>query len=158
MEKEFKNELNTSNEVEVMDDIGVSMVKQNLAAVLDEQEHYAEAIKVAMAAYDNYNEQWIIDKRLFELEMDNFGKIDDSKATHKIELIPEFWELQKKKKGFSIRQETYSAEKRLEGMMSDVTSSQDRLKALNEQVVSLTLKLEKEGITVDIAKLREEFK
>ena len=156
MTKEFKNELNTPNEVGVMDDIGVDMVKRNLGAVLDERKAYEEAVVVAQKNYDNYKEQWDIDKRLFELELENWGKIDD-KYTHKIELVPEFWELQKKKKEFAIRQETYSAEKRMQGFLDDVKNSQERLELLNEQVVKLTEQLEEAGEEVDYDKLMEDF-
>jgi len=157
MEKEFKNELNTPNEVGIMDDMGIDMVKRNLGAVLDEQKAYAEAVEVAQKNYDNYKKQWDIDKRLFELELENWGKIE-GEATHKIELVPEFWELQKKKKEFAIRQETFSAEQRMKGFLEDVKNSQERLELLNEQEKELTLKLEAEGVEVNKEELMEAFK
>ena len=158
VEKEFKNELETPNEVGVCDDIGIDMIKRNLGAVLDEQDAYAEAVEVAMKSYENYKVQWDVDNRLFQLELENFGKIDADKCTHKIELVPEFWELQLKKKEFAVRQETYSAEKRMAGLLEDVANSQERLESLNEQAVKLTASLKEAGEEVNLKELKEAYK
>lgn len=139
-EIEFKNSKNSDNNIGVMDDIGVQMAKDQLIAHEKEIEACEEALVELEKDYNNYNDQWQIDKRLFELELEHFGKREEH-ITHKVELIPEFWELQKKKQEYRVRMETHNAEEHLKAIRKQQEALNKQLEIAHKNKVVIEQKL-----------------
>jgi hypothetical protein len=153
----YQNDAGTDNEVSVMDDIGIGMVKQQLGALLIEEEVFVEAIDVSKSNYDNYNNQWVIDKRLFELQLEHFG-LQEQHYTHNLHLVPEYWDLEKEKFMYKVRQETFSAEKRLKQYEEELANAINRLAIIREEIPKKVAKLEEAGVVIDFDEIKREYR
>lgn len=107
--EEFKNKNSTDNHIGVKDEIGKDMLLSQKESYMEDLDNYYEAVIQADKNYENYYDQWVIDKELMDLQLEHFGK-DESQYTHKVHNLPRFWELEKQKFVYTIRQETAKAD------------------------------------------------
>ena len=129
----YENKTSTPNEVGVMDDIGISMIKKQVENMYAEEDAFTKGLDNAEKTLDNYLKQWLIDSELAELQIDNFGLIED-KITYKVHLLPRFWELQKEQFAFKYRAEKFQAEQYIESLEKEVSVAKDRLKVMAEGI------------------------
>ena len=111
--EEFVNKEGTDNHVGVSDDIGKEMLQNQIDSYKEELKSYKEAVSQAEKSIKNYNDQWLIDKELMDLELENFGRKPEH-CVMKVHDLPRFWELQKEKFKYTIRQEVFKAESYLD--------------------------------------------
>jgi len=126
--------------VGVKDDKGVEILKRQLNGLTKEKEAYEKAIIDTEKSISNYEEQWLIDKRLLELQLEHFGMVDE-KVTHKIQLVPEFWSLEKKKFEYRIREEHARADSYLTTHYEDLRLSKERLEKCTSEIERITKEL-----------------
>lgn len=141
MEEEFKNMDETPNNIGAVDDIGIEMLKEQLVSLEKEEETYRENIESAMKVYDNYKKQWDIDEELFKLELENFGIKEEAKK-NLVHFIPRFWELQKIKFEYKIRQETFTANQYLDTQTDLIEEANNQLKIVLEQKAKVQAQLD----------------
>lgn len=124
------------NNVEVNDELGQQIVETNKEQLLKEIELFTNNIEELDKQEKNYNDQWLIDKELLEIQMtdDNHELVT---PTYKYQTLPRFWELVKKKTAYRVRQETHLAESSLKGfveqrkvLIEQLESSSEKLKEL----------------------------
>lgn len=106
--EEFENKNGTDNHVSNVDELGKEMLLAQKEKYVEELDNYYDQVINITKSIENYNDQWIIDKELMKLQYDNFGK-DESQFTHKVHKIPRYWELEKEKFSYTIRQEEFKA-------------------------------------------------
>lgn len=141
IETGYVNEAGTSNEVGVTDDIGVNILKRQEKSLLDEKKAYEEGLESAEKGLDNYERQWVIDKRLMELQLENFGMLESS-YSHKIHTLPEYWELEKQKYSYKVREETFVAEKHIDSYKEQIAKSKERLVKIDEELKAVRKQIE----------------
>ena len=139
--KEFENNAGTDNHIGVSDDIG----KEMLASQKEEYEKELEAYQGALEQIDkdvaNYTDQWLLDKEEMQLQYDNFGLLDD-KFSHKVHTIPRFWEIQKEKFMYKIRQETHQAEQWLNQKAIEKEKAIERIDIIKKNLERVSNELE----------------
>jgi len=90
-------------------------------------------------AIANYSEQWDVDKKLFEIQLegDNHHLVT---PTYKYQELPLYWELVKKKIAFSFKEQNHLAKQRFKGweiqkeqIQEQIDSSQAKLDELEEE-------------------------
>lgn len=153
----FVNDEKGSNEVGVKDDIGLDMIKRQLGALLVEEEAFVEALEQGEKSYENYQKQWDIDKRLFELQLEHFG-LEEKNYTHKLHSVPEYWDLEKTKFEYKVKQETFSAEQRLKQYEEEQTNALKRLNLIREEIPKKVVMIEEAEGSVDLDVIKREFK
>jgi hypothetical protein len=139
--EEFVNKEKTENHIGVVDDIGKDMLQSQIDSYKEELDSYYEAVIDADKSIENYNNQWIIDKRLMELELENFGRREEHYVM-KVHTIPEFWELQKSKFRFTIRQEEAKAENYLQSQLNLREKALERITVIESNLKKAQERLE----------------
>ena len=131
--KEYKNQAGTDNEVGITDEIGIGMLQQQVANLYDEREAFKRGVSEAKKGYDNYKEQADVEEKLQDLQLANFGLVEAHK-THKVHLLPEFWDLQKKKFEYEIKMARMQDKSQLEGYEAEIKKGEERLASVEEQL------------------------
>lgn len=127
----FKNELGTDNQVGIKDDIGTDLINEQIKSYEKELQDTQKALDGQKKGLANYSEQWAIDKRLMELELEHFGKPEDA-YSHNVHKVPEYWELQKKKFEFKVRWDTKQAEAAIEGYEKQIEIYEKNIERLTK--------------------------
>ena len=142
--EEYKNSKGTSNDVGILDDVGIDMVKNQLLSLYAEEDAFVQMEATAKESSENYKKQWVIDERLLTLQLENFGMIESAK-THKVHEIQEFWDLQKEQFSFKVRHETFNAEQQLAGYIREIESSAKNLVTITKEIANKTEQLKALG-------------
>lgn len=121
------------NNVGVKDEIGKEIIAQQKKSLKREVEMFEKQLEDLQKSYDNFKDQWLIDKRMYELHLegDNIRKINPD---FKYEAIDEFWELRKKQLQYKFRMDKHMAEAKLKHYL-------DQKEAVEEQYRSSLEKL-----------------
>jgi len=131
----------TPNTIGELDEVGLDMLKEQVLALESEEKAYIDNLEEAKKTYDNYNAQWEVDKRLHELQLENHG-LDPSKYSHKVHFIPEFWELQKKKYEYVVREDTFRAEQFLSKQLDLIAEGRKQLEIVQKNLADVRKQLE----------------
>jgi len=141
MKMEYKNKEGTSNNVGVTDDIGVDMLKKQVLNLYAEETAFQGGLEAAEKNLENFSKQWAIDKRLYELQLDNWGLLDEHR-THKLHMVDEYWELSKEQFYYNkVRPDTFQSEKLIEGYIDEIKTSNERLSAIAEELINVKKQL-----------------
>lgn len=138
--KEFENNAGTDNHVGVSDNIGKEMLESQKAKYEEEVEAYKEAVEQIDRDVENYLKQWNIDKRIMELQFDNFGK-DEEQFSLKVHKIPEYWELEKEKYTYYMRQEAYKADKWFDQKNTEKMKATERIEIIEKNLEEVDTRL-----------------
>jgi len=137
----YTNKEATPNGVGVTDELGVNMLKKQLLNFYAERDAFVQGKEQATKNLENFEKQWNIDKRLYELQMENWGLLDEKK-THKIHLIDEYWELAKEQFYYSkVRPDTFQSEKLIEGYKDEIITADKRLQSIAEEILNIKKQL-----------------
>ena len=118
--------------VEIMDELGQEIVAEQLKSLHRELSGFEDNLKQVLEAKENYEPQWEIDKRLYEIMIEGHRKIE---AQHEFEKNDEYWELRKRQLEYKFRQEKHLAESRINGYNIQI-------EALTKQVNSNKTKID----------------
>jgi len=154
---DYVNEAGTSNEVGVTDEIGKDLIKNQLLSLYAEEEAFVKARENALEGLENYEKQWLIDKELLELQLNNFGMLDSAK-THIVHTIPRFWELQKEQFGYKVRQETFQAEQTIKSFEREVETADKQLERIRKSIADKVKELEDLGMEIPSRDSKESLK
>lgn len=147
-DKSFKNKAGTSNEVGIMDEIGISMLKHQISNLYDEKAAFEQGLETAIKSQDNYKQQSQIDLSLRKLEYDNFGmnvkynwlarlgRYVFGSLEHKVKYKKEFWALQKEKFLFDMRSNEIQDKSQMEGFEAEIERSSERIEQIKEQLAT----------------------
>lgn len=138
--EEFINNANTDNHIGITDDIGVEMLEAQKQKYEDELKSYEEAVIEIVKDIKNYDDQWQIDKRLMELQSENFG-LSEEKFSHKIHFLPEYWNLEQEKYAYVVRQETHKAEGYLTQKNLEKDGAEERIIIIKKNLKEVNDKL-----------------
>ena len=138
--KSFVNNDGTDNHVGESDELAIEMLQNQKTNYEQELEAYEENVKQIQKDIDNFKVQWDIDKELYQIQLDNFGVKDEHK-THLAHDLPRFWELQKKKFEFQVREDTFRSERVLEGKEFEMSKAKERIATIKEQLAEVNKKL-----------------
>lgn len=136
MDEKFVNKEGTDNHVGEKDEMGLEILQVQKEKYEEEMAAYEEAVENYEKNIANYSEQWEVDKALMQKQLDHFGMIPE-KVTHKIHLDPEYWELEKKKYGFRVRQETFQAEQYLKKQEQEMENAKKRIEIIKEELAKV---------------------
>lgn len=119
------------NDPKCKDALGKEIVEATKEQIQKELDLFESRVKDVEKAKENYQKQWDIDKEIYEICLKDFGLINPQ---HKYQENPRYWELQKEKFKYQIRQDTFMAEQKLK-------SFDTQLKEIQDQVESAEAKL-----------------
>lgn len=137
----YENKNKTPNEVGITDEIGVDLIKDQLLSLYDERKAFEDGLDTAEKNLENFEKQWNIDKRLYELQMENWGLIEDKK-THKIHLIDEYWDLSKEQFYYGkVRPDTFQSEKMIESFNKEIETAKERLAGIADEIINIKKQL-----------------
>jgi len=139
--EEFVNKAGTDNHVGVSDDIGREMQEAQKVKYEDELEAYQEEVAQIDRDIENYNAQWLLDQEEMQLQFDNFGMIEE-KITHKVHLLPRFWEISRLKYAYKMRQEEHQAQQYLAHKQLAKEKGLERIDIVKSNLTRITQDLE----------------
>lgn len=139
-ELEFKNNKGTDNHVGVADNIGLEMLKQQKANHEQELKTLEDARAEAIKTRDNYKEQWDIHAAKVQVQLDNWGMIEEKK-THKFHLVPEYWELEKKLFQYQFRMDKFTNEAQINAFDADVKSYEKQLDGVKKNLEEINKRI-----------------
>ena len=141
----FENKDKTSNNVAITDELGVDMIKGQLVSLYEERSAFEKGLDHAEKNLKNFTDQWAIDSRLYQLQLDNWGLKDEHK-THKIHDSEEYWELAKQQFFNSkVRPDTMSSEQMITGYNDEIETSTKRLTSIAEEILVIKKQLKDLG-------------
>ena len=91
----------------------------------EELELFTKQLAQKKRALENYRVQWLIDKELHQIVLDNFGLVT---PTHKYQRVGRYWELQLKKYEFQIREDTFMADSKIAALEGEIKGLKDLIK------------------------------
>lgn len=140
MVEEFKNEKQTDNHVGVVDNIGVAMLKEQKANHEQELKTLQGALDDAQKTHDNFKEQWDVHEAKVQLQLDNWGMLDEKK-THRFHLLPEYWELEKKLFQYQFRMDKSNNEGMIKQFLNDIDSYKKQMDIAQKNLDEVTTRL-----------------
>lgn len=119
------------NDVGVHDELGEDIKKAQAEALRKEVVLYDGNLKKVREARDNYVPQWEVEKRIWELrlENENYKKLTPDFG---YQAVPEYWDLMKKLMEWKFREESFIAEDRIKGF----TTQEEMFSKMREQAVN----------------------
>lgn len=114
------------NYVGIKDEIGKEIIESQKESLKVEIQTFEEGLKNVLEAKKNYEDQWLVDKEVYELllEGDNLKSLN---PTQKFQTIDRYWELQKLKLQYKYREDKFLAEQRLKGYDEKIKEIQEKL-------------------------------
>lgn len=117
---------------EIGQEINANM-RQQLEA---EKKLWEENLKKSIAGVNNYEEQWLVEKRLWQLKLEG-DNIRPITPTSNVELLDEWWTLQKKMAEFKFRETAYLGDKKLAELQNFRDECARNLKEVEESLAKL---------------------
>jgi len=137
----FENEQGTSNNVDISEELSVDMVKGQVINFYDEKKAFEMGLEQAEKNLENFEKQWLIDKRLYELQLENWG-LKEGHKTHKIHDVQEYWDLSKEQFIFGkVRPDTFQAERMIESYKDEIKNAKARIVSIDEELEILKAQL-----------------
>lgn len=136
----YENKEGTSNEIGVLDDIGIDMLKNQVVSLYAEEVAFELGLQNAVEGKENYEVQWKIDEELLDMQYNNFGMLKES-YTHVIHTMPRFWDLQKEQFSYKVRQDKVLAESQLQGYDKEIEAATNQLEHIRGKIADLTKQL-----------------
>jgi len=119
-----KGDISKHNIKKTDDDVGKEMTKTTIENLYKEKLTFETLIDEATKGLDNYEKQWAVDKRIWELRIEAPKQIEPTYEYHN---HPEFWDLLKQKMVFGFRQEKALAEGHMNKFKYQIKANQEQL-------------------------------
>lgn len=116
------------------DEIGQQVKKDMIEALQTEVKQLSEQLEDEQKTLANYEEQWLVDKEMAEIILDNFEKINPDM---KYEQLDRYWELRKKTFWYKHRQDKFQAEKRIESYKVNIDKIKELINGAKEKLAKL---------------------
>lgn len=133
MVEEYKNAKGTDNEVGATDETAVEMIQTQVKNIYDERAAFVQALDNAQKGLDNYVPQAEIEHRLQDLQLEHFGLKDEHK-TYLIHDVDEFWELEKKKFEYQVREQRAKDDSTIKGFEMEIDRCKDMLESFDKKL------------------------
>ena len=124
--EEAKGNIEKHNISETTDEIGKEMKETTIKNLYKEKETFEQLIEDGKKSLENYSEQWEVDKRIWEIRIENPKQIEPTYEYHN---HPEIWDLIKKKMEYGFRQEKVQAEGTMNRLKKQVEAGKEQLEA-----------------------------
>lgn len=140
-ELEFKNNKGTDNHVGVSDETGLIMLKQQKVNHEQELKTLQDAYEDAIKSHDNFKEQWDVHEKKIQLQLDNWGMIEDKK-THNFHLIPEYWALEKQLFQYQYRMDKVNNENMINQFKRDAEGYMKQLETVKANLAEVEKRIQ----------------
>jgi len=124
------------SDIAIKDAIGKEIVETNKKQLKSEIDTFEKNIISAQKALKNYQDQWELDKELWEIQLKDMdcAQIEPVFHYHK---NPRFWELIKKKKEYQYRFDEHNANAKLTEYTAQMKQLEDELKSSRDKLNDL---------------------